>query len=158
VNSAYQYLFHTSQRYLTCRRILRHGAMASLPLRRNSFCDFIAIKNPSSSAGFQPANLGSNCKHNNHYTTENDEHLLREISTRLEVWGIEKNTQRTPLSLLLLFYCWNQCIRDKYTPIEQEVKYFISNISIQKDFHKLRLNWENNIQTNFTEIDCENVI
>jgi hypothetical protein len=30
----------------------------------------IACKNPLPSAGFEPANLGSNGKHTNHYTTE----------------------------------------------------------------------------------------
>jgi hypothetical protein len=34
--------------------------------------NFIAFKNPSSSAGFEPANLGSNGKHDNHYTAEID--------------------------------------------------------------------------------------
>jgi hypothetical protein len=33
---------------------------------------FIALKNPSPSAGFEPTNLGSNGKHANHYTTEDD--------------------------------------------------------------------------------------
>jgi hypothetical protein len=32
---------------------------------------FIAHENPLS-AGFEPVNLGSNGKHDNHYTTEND--------------------------------------------------------------------------------------
>jgi hypothetical protein len=31
---------------------------------------FIALKNPSSLAGFEPANLGSKGKHANYYTTE----------------------------------------------------------------------------------------
>jgi hypothetical protein len=35
--------------------------------------DFITLKNPSLSAGLQPANLGSNGKHDNHYTTENNQ-------------------------------------------------------------------------------------
>jgi hypothetical protein len=30
----------------------------------------IAFKNPFSSAGFEPASLGSNGKHANHWTTE----------------------------------------------------------------------------------------
>jgi hypothetical protein len=33
---------------------------------------FIAFKNPSLSAGFEPVNLGSSGKHDNHYTTKND--------------------------------------------------------------------------------------
>jgi hypothetical protein len=49
---------------LTCRKILRHGADAftSHPKKivpRTSF----ALKNPSFSAGFEPANFGSNGKH-----------------------------------------------------------------------------------------------
>jgi hypothetical protein len=32
----------------------------------------IALKNSSPLAGFEPANLGSNGKHAEHYTTEND--------------------------------------------------------------------------------------
>jgi hypothetical protein len=38
----------------------------------------IALKNPSSSAGFEPVNLGSNGKHDNHQTTESDFHILSE--------------------------------------------------------------------------------
>jgi hypothetical protein len=34
--------------------------------------DFIAFKNPSPSHGFESANLMSNDKHANHYTTEDD--------------------------------------------------------------------------------------
>jgi hypothetical protein len=33
---------------------------------------FISLKNPSSSAGFEPTNLESNGKHANHYSTEDD--------------------------------------------------------------------------------------
>jgi hypothetical protein len=35
----------------------------------------LALKNPSHSAGFKPANLGSNGKHANHYITEDDKHF-----------------------------------------------------------------------------------
>jgi hypothetical protein len=34
--------------------------------------DFIAINNQSSSAGFEPTNLGFNDKHDNQQTTEDD--------------------------------------------------------------------------------------
>jgi hypothetical protein len=37
---------------------------------------FIALKSPSSSTGFESANLGSNSKHNNHYATENYIHRI----------------------------------------------------------------------------------
>jgi hypothetical protein len=33
---------------------------------------FIALKNPSLLAGFEPANPGANGKHDNHYKTEKD--------------------------------------------------------------------------------------
>jgi hypothetical protein len=33
---------------------------------------FIALKTSPLLAGFEPANLGSNDKHDKHYTTEND--------------------------------------------------------------------------------------
>jgi hypothetical protein len=44
--------------------------------------DFIAFKNLSSSAVFQPANLGSNDKHTNHYTTEAKTHQFTIKSSR----------------------------------------------------------------------------
>jgi hypothetical protein len=53
----------------------------SLAVKSNSFTSppkggvlriFIALKNPSPSAGFKPANLGSDGKYASHYTTEDD--------------------------------------------------------------------------------------
>jgi hypothetical protein len=38
--------------------------------------DFITLQKPLSSAGFEPANLGSNGKHDNHYTTETKWNVL----------------------------------------------------------------------------------
>jgi hypothetical protein len=43
---------------------------------------FIDLKNPSSSAGFEPENIESNGKHNNHWTTENDFLILNCIESR----------------------------------------------------------------------------
>jgi hypothetical protein len=42
------------------------------PLKEGMLWIFITVKNPSTSAGFKPTNLGTNGKHANHYTTEND--------------------------------------------------------------------------------------
>jgi hypothetical protein len=42
------------------------------PFEGSHATDFIAIKSPSSSAGYEPANLGSSGKQANHYTTETD--------------------------------------------------------------------------------------
>jgi hypothetical protein len=38
---------------------------------------FIAFENPPLSAEFEPANLGFNNKHDNHYTTENGYSTIR---------------------------------------------------------------------------------
>jgi hypothetical protein len=64
---------HTSKEFLICRMILRHGADGFTSVPKGSVLRiFIALKNPSSSAGFEPANLGSNGMHANNYTTEDD--------------------------------------------------------------------------------------
>jgi hypothetical protein len=65
--------FPTSKGSFTCRKILRHGADGfTSPPREGVLRIFIALKNPSPSAGFEPANLESNIKHANHYATEDD--------------------------------------------------------------------------------------
>jgi hypothetical protein len=62
-----------TQRYLTCLKILRHGADGlTYPPKEGVPRIFIALKNPSSSAGYEPTNLGSKDKHAKHYTTEDD--------------------------------------------------------------------------------------
>jgi hypothetical protein len=58
---------------LTCSKNLRHGAnVFTSPPKEVVLLVFIALKNPSLTAWFEPANLGSNDKHDNYYTTEND--------------------------------------------------------------------------------------
>jgi hypothetical protein len=60
---------------LTCCKILQHRAGSfTSPPKEIVLQIFITLKNPSHSAGFEPTNLGSNGKHNNHYTTENDKY------------------------------------------------------------------------------------
>jgi hypothetical protein len=47
----------------------------------------IALKNPSPSAGFEPANLGFTGKHAKHYTTEDDHTITLIIIDRfMENW------------------------------------------------------------------------
>jgi hypothetical protein len=59
--------------FLTCRKIFRDGTDDfSSPTKEVVLRIFIAFMNPSSSAGFEPANIGSNGKHDNQYTTEGD--------------------------------------------------------------------------------------
>jgi hypothetical protein len=55
------------QWYLTCRKIIRHGVDGfTSPPKELVLRIFIAIINTSLSAGFEPANLESNTKHDNH--------------------------------------------------------------------------------------------
>jgi hypothetical protein len=63
---------HTSNWSSTCLALLRHEADGFTSLRRKVCCGFFALKNPSPSVGFEPANLGSYDKHDNHWTTEDD--------------------------------------------------------------------------------------
>jgi hypothetical protein len=42
---------------------------------------FIALKNPLLSAGLEPANLIYNVKHDNHYTTEDDDFIQAAVTT-----------------------------------------------------------------------------
>jgi hypothetical protein len=54
-------------------KISRHGANGIIsPPKQVVLQIFIGRKNQSPSADFEPANLGSNGKHHNRYTTEND--------------------------------------------------------------------------------------
>jgi hypothetical protein len=67
------YLFHSSKGPLTCRKILRHGAYGfTSPPKEVVLRISNAIEYPSSSAGFEPANLGFSGKHAKRYATEND--------------------------------------------------------------------------------------
>jgi hypothetical protein len=73
VNFAYEVSLSCSAGFLTCRKIIRHGAdgFTSTP-KEVVLRIFIAFNNPSSSAGFEPANLMSSGKNDNHKTTEAD--------------------------------------------------------------------------------------
>jgi hypothetical protein len=74
MNLALRSIFvHTSKGFLTCLRILRHGADGFISRRKEGVLRiFIALKNPSHSAGYEPANVWSNVKHTHCYTTEDD--------------------------------------------------------------------------------------
>jgi hypothetical protein len=62
-----KYLCHTPQGSFTCRKILRHEVDGfTFVLKEVVLRIVITLKNPSSSAGLEPANLGSNGKHDNH--------------------------------------------------------------------------------------------
>jgi hypothetical protein len=55
----------------------------------------IAIKNPSSLAGFEPVNRGSNGKHDYHYTTENNYNI-----GKLFLLFLQSDTRLTSENLL----------------------------------------------------------
>jgi hypothetical protein len=58
---------HTPQGSLTCHKILQHGADGfTSPPKDVVLQIFIPLKNPSSTAGFEPVNFGSSGKHDNH--------------------------------------------------------------------------------------------
>jgi hypothetical protein len=85
MNLALRSIFiHTSKGCLTCRKILQHGADGfTSPPKKGLLRIFIAL-NPSSSAGIETANLGSNGKHASHCTKENDnQSFRRSMSARL---------------------------------------------------------------------------
>jgi hypothetical protein len=63
LNLPTKYLFHT-RRFFNMPQSYDMGPTALLPLCRNSCYSFLSpLKIPSSSAGFEPANLGSNVNH-----------------------------------------------------------------------------------------------
>jgi hypothetical protein len=65
-----KYFLHTPQGSLTCLAFLGYGADGSTsPPKKVVLRNFIAPKNPSFSAEFDPVNLGSNGKHDNQYNT-----------------------------------------------------------------------------------------
>jgi hypothetical protein len=67
VNFAYEVSPFILSGFFTCRKSLRHGTYGfAFPPKEGVLHMFIAVKNPSSSTGFEPANLGYNGKHANH--------------------------------------------------------------------------------------------
>jgi hypothetical protein len=73
MNLALQSIFFHTSMGLSHVKCYDMGPTASLSLRKKDvLCIFIALKNPSSSVGFEPANFGSNGKHDNHHTTEDN--------------------------------------------------------------------------------------
>jgi hypothetical protein len=57
--------FHCTCKVLLHAANLRHGPTALLPAEGRRAEDFSALKNPTASAGFEPANLGTRGQHAN---------------------------------------------------------------------------------------------
>jgi hypothetical protein len=53
--------------------VTKWGRQLYFPPKEVVLLIFITHNNPSPSAGLEPVTFGSNGKHNNHYTTEDDE-------------------------------------------------------------------------------------
>jgi hypothetical protein len=72
-----KYICSSCMEFLTYRTILRHGTdgFTSSP-KEGVQRIFIALENPLSSAGIEPANLGSSGNLAGHYTTEDDSRKL----------------------------------------------------------------------------------
>jgi hypothetical protein len=108
------------QGILTCSKIIWHGAdnFTSL-LKEVTLRNFIDIKSPSLSARFDPVNLGSNSKHDNRYTTENDFYHVWEVLytfyTHLQVYNSQKYMNYVRTHFILL----HALIRDSTTLIIQ---------------------------------------
>jgi hypothetical protein len=82
-NLVYRSIYvHTSKRFLTCRKILRHGAYDITSTQKKGKLRILLSLKPSLSAGIDTTNLGSNCKH---YTTDNDDLVLIMTSTNLSL-------------------------------------------------------------------------
>jgi hypothetical protein len=62
----------TSKGFLTCHKILHGADSFTYPPKEGVLRIFVALKNPSASAGIERVNLVSNGKHASHYTTEDD--------------------------------------------------------------------------------------
>jgi hypothetical protein len=63
---AYTVSLHILKSFLTCSKILQHGANGFTCLKEGMLRIFIIHKNPSPSAGFEPMNLVTNGKHANY--------------------------------------------------------------------------------------------
>jgi hypothetical protein len=62
---------HSSKDFLTCRKILRHGADGfTSPSKEGMLRILSPPENPSTSTGIKPANIGFNDNHASHYATE----------------------------------------------------------------------------------------
>jgi hypothetical protein len=57
----------------------------TVPPKEGVLRTFIALKNPLPSKGSDPANLGFNGKHANHYTAEDDNISRREIHKTYQI-------------------------------------------------------------------------
>jgi hypothetical protein len=73
--------------FLEFGKIFRHGADGfTSPPKEDRLLIFISLKNPSSSAGVEPANLELSGKQDNHQTIEFDKNR---VLTR--IFGLKKN-------------------------------------------------------------------
>jgi hypothetical protein len=63
-------LVHTCKWFFICCKFLLHGPPALLPLQRRVCCGFLLPIKVRHLCQFEPANLGSNGNHRNHYTTK----------------------------------------------------------------------------------------
>jgi hypothetical protein len=69
----------------TCHKFLRHGTnVLACPPQEILLRIFIALEHSSSSTGFELTNLGSNVKHDNNYTTDNNHKISYKDLNRIK--------------------------------------------------------------------------
>jgi hypothetical protein len=95
-----KYIFHTPQASLTCRKILRHETDGFTPPEGSRAMDLYALRNPSSSAWYEPENIASNGKHDNYFTTNTNLFLRYFI-----LYSIPINETSCHLSYFTLHAC-----------------------------------------------------
>jgi hypothetical protein len=82
---------HKSQGFFYMPHICDMGKTALLPLRRKACCGFLRLKNPTASAGFEPAILDTRLPKPLHITGTIDRTLKTVLSpknTRLKIYNI----------------------------------------------------------------------
>ena len=82
------------------------GQTALLPLRRKACWGFFCPKNPTASARFEPASLGTRGQHANHWTTEAACSGVIEVYHYLEKANLHHNTRKKMLYEHRLFEVW----------------------------------------------------
>jgi hypothetical protein len=142
---------------LTCREVLRHGADGfTSPPKEAVLRIFIALKNPSLSAGFEPANRGSNSNHDNHYTIQNDTDKYRWQSCR-------KIQMQSPCIVQSFVHSNTHCYTteqncDWYLFLNLRIWYWTSAVEFHAEERSIKLHWSGvNSSCGLTLFCCANV-
>jgi hypothetical protein len=95
------YFFHTC-RVLTCHKIFWHGTDGLTSPPKESCYTFLLSSKTSTSAKFEPVNLGSNGKHANHQTTTSDCTSIQSCAYNFVGWTVLKRRDNICHKYILL--------------------------------------------------------